>query len=70
MWVHIGTETIWESSSVRFSGMTIDSDLKFEIHSSELRKKTSRKISTVSRIGKYLKVLKKQKLIFKALIEL
>ena len=45
MWVHIGTESTWESSTVCFLRMTIDFDLKFEIHSSELSKR---------QVGKYV----------------
>ena len=59
MGVNIGNQTIWENNNFRLLGITIDSDLKCGKQLPELCKKANWKISTLSRLRKFLKFEKR-----------
>ena len=59
VWVKAGNETIWDNNTVCLIGMTIDYDLKFEKHLSELYKRANSKKGAFSKLRKYLSFEKK-----------
>ena len=54
MWMKVGTDYIWENKEVNLLGVTIDNDLKFEKHISNLCLKAGRKLSALSRMSRFL----------------
>ena len=66
--VTLGTESIDSSDSVELLGVTIDKDLKFTEHVSNLCKKGNQKLHALARISKYLKE-DKLKLIMKTFVQ-
>ena len=68
MWMKVRNDCIWESKEVKLLGVTIDNELKFEKHVSNLCLKASRKLSALSRMGKYLSTEKKR-VLYKSFVE-
>ena len=68
MWMKVGKDCIWESKEVKLLGVTIDSELKFEKHVSNLCLKASRKLRALSRMGKFLSFQKKR-ILYKSFVE-
>ena len=68
MWMKVGKDCIWESKEVNLLGVTIDNELKFDKHVSNLCLKAGRKLSAVSRISKFLSFEKKRTL-YKSFVE-
>ena len=64
----IGQSLIWESANERLLGVTLDRDLRFDLHVSKICKKAGRKLSALIRISKLLP-LKKRRLLFNTFIE-
>ena len=54
MWAKIGDDKIWESRTVKLLGITIDNELKFDEHISNVYMKAQRKLAVLTRIKKYL----------------
>ena len=54
IWAKTGTDSIWESNSVKLLGITIDNHLKFDKNISLLCTKANRKLSALARISYYL----------------
>ena len=54
MWAKIGKDLIWEKPNVKLLGVTIDRNLGFDEHVSNLCAKANRKLSALSRISKFL----------------
>ena len=50
----IGNDQIFESNNVKLLGITIDNELKFDKHVSDLCLKVNRKLSTLSRLARFL----------------
>ena len=67
-WASIGDTKVWESSNEKLLGLTIDRDLKFDLHISKICNKANRKLSALNRISKLLP-LNKRKLLFSTFIE-
>ena len=67
-WARVGTTKIWESSHEKLLGVTIDKDLKFNIHISNICIKAGQKLTALGRISKLIP-LNKRKTLFKAFIE-
>ena len=54
LWVKVGDERIWESRSEKLLGVTVDKDLNFNVHLSQLCKKASQKVSALTRVIRIL----------------
>ena len=68
MWVRVGQDKIWEDKEVKLLGITIDNDLKFDRHVSDICLKANRKLSALIRMSKFLS-LDKRRIVFKAFVE-
>ena len=68
LWIKIGDTLIWESSEEKLLGLTIDKNLKFNTHVSNICKKASQKVSALARVAKLLPFPRKRVLL-KAFIE-
>ena len=54
MWAKIGDDKIWESKTIMLFGITIENELKFDEHISNVCMKAQRKHKMLRRIRKYL----------------
>ena len=68
MWAQVGGDKIWESINVKLLGVTIDRELKFDKHVPKICSKSSRKLSVLARLSKFL-TFEKRKTIFKSFAE-
>ena len=66
-WAKTGNFKIWESSHEKLLGVTIDRDLSFNQHISNICIRANRKLTALGRISKLIP-LNKRKLLFKAFI--
>ena len=69
MWAKLDRDTVWESNDVKLLWITSDNNLKFNKHASNICSKANRKLSTLTRVAKFL-LFKKRRILFKAFIEL
>ena len=53
LWSKIGNNRIWENRTVKLLGITIDNELKFDEHLSNVCLKANTKLSALMRIKKY-----------------
>lgn len=67
-WAMVGKDKIWESPHEKLLGITIDKDLKFNLHISNICVKAGRKLTALGRISKLIP-LEKRKTLFKAFFE-
>ena len=67
-WVKVGKEKIWESKKEVLLGLTIDKDLKFDIHLNILCKKAGQKISALARLIHVIP-LEKKRILMRSFIE-
>ena len=56
----VGEQVIWESQHEKLLGVTIDNDLKFELHLSNICKKSSAKLTALGRLVKIIPMEKKK----------
>ena len=68
IWAKIGDDQIWESRTVKLLGITIDNELKFDEHISNVCDKAQRKLTVLTRIKKYLD-FNKLRLLFKTFFD-
>ena len=68
MWARVGNDLIWESRTVKPLGITIDNELKFDEHISNICKKAQRKLTILMRLKKYLD-FEKLRILFKTFFE-
>ena len=68
MWIKVGNDRVWESKEVNLLRVTIDNGLKFDKHVSNVCLKSGRKLSVLSRMGKFLSFEKKRTL-YKSFVE-
>ena len=68
LWAKVGKEMIWESKAEKLLGVTVDKNLTFNTHLSNLCKKANQKVSALARIARILP-FHKRRLIFKSFIE-
>ena len=66
LWANIGKDLLWESSDVKFFGISIDRDLKFDKRILKLCSKANQKLSPISRMTKLLS-FSKRRVLFKLL---
>ena len=69
LWVKVGEHQIWESSRERLLGLSIDKDLNFNTHLSNICKKASSKVTALARMVKLIPFNKKRILLMKSFIE-
>ena len=67
-WAMVGDYRIWESSHKKLLGVEIDSDLKFNLHVTNICKKANAKLSALARISRLIP-LNKRKILFKSFVE-
>lgn len=67
-WIDVGTDRIWESSSEKLLGVTIDKHLRLNSHVTNLCRNASQKLTALGRLSKLLNMDKRRE-IFKAFIE-
>ena len=68
VWSNIGKDLIWKSNDVKFLGVTIEIDLKFDKYVLKLCSKAHQKISVLSRMADLLS-FNKRRALFKAFVE-
>ena len=68
MWAKLDEDIVWESNNVELLGVTIDNNLRFDKHVSNICLKANRKLSALTRVAK-LVPFKKTRILFKAFIE-
>ena len=61
-------DIVWESNDIKLLGITLDNNLKFDKHVSNICPTTNRKLSPVTKVAKFLP-FKKRHILFKAFIE-
>ena len=67
-WVRVGPDKILEDHSIKLLGVSIDNELKFDKYVLNIIKKANSKLSTVSRMTKFMTFQKKRTL-YKAFFE-
>ena len=67
-WVRVGPDKIWEDHSVKLLGVSIGNQLKFDKHVLNIIKKGNSKLSTLSRLTKFM-TLQKKTTLYKAFVE-
>ena len=67
-WAKVGPEMIWESSHQKLLGVTIDKNLTFNHHISNICSKAGQKLTALSRLSR-LMTFDKRKLLMKSFIE-
>ena len=68
MWAKLDRDIFWESNDVKLLGITLDNNLKFDKHVSNICSKANRKLSALTRVAKFLP-FKKRRILFKAFNE-
>ena len=68
MWAKLDEDIVWESNDVELLGVTIDNNLRFDKHVSNICLKANRKLSALTRVAKFVP-FKKRRILFKAFIE-
>ena len=68
IWAELDRDIIWESNDVKLLGITLDNNLKFDKHVFNICSKANRKLSTLTRVAKFLP-FKKRRILLKAFIE-
>ena len=68
MWAKLDEDIVWESNDVELLGVTIDNNLRFDKHVSNICLKANRKLSALTRVAKFVP-FKKRHIIFKVFIE-
>ena len=68
LWTKIGNNRILDNRTVKLLGISIDNELKFDEHQSNVCLKANRKLSTLTRIRKCLN-FKKIRILFKGFFE-
>ena len=48
MWAKLDRDIVWESNDVKILGITLDNDLKFDKHVSNMCSKPNRKLSAIT----------------------
>ena len=67
-WAKLDRDIVWKSDDVKPLGITLDNNLKFDKHVSNICSEANRKLSTLTRVANFLP-FKKRRILFKAFIE-
>ena len=54
IWAKLDKDIVWESNDVKFIGITLDNNLKFDEHVYHICSKANRKLGALTRIAKFL----------------
>ena len=54
IWAKLDKDIVWESNDVKFIGITLDNNLKFDEHVYNICSKANRKLGALTRIAKFL----------------
>ena len=54
MWAKLDRDIVWESNDVKPLGITLNNNLKFDKHVSNICSKANRKVSVLTRVAKFL----------------
>ena len=54
MWTKLDRDIVWESNDVKLLGITLDNNLKFDKHVSNIFSKANRKLNALTRVAKFL----------------
>ena len=68
MWAKLDRDIIRESNDVKLLGITLDNNLKFDKHVSNIFSKANRKLKPLTGVAKFLP-FKKRRILFKVFIE-
>ena len=68
MWAKLGRIIVWESNDIKLLGITLDNNLRFDKHVSNICSKANRKLSALTRVAKFF-LFKKRCILFRAFIE-
>ena len=68
VWAKLDEDVVWKSNDVELLGVTIDNNLRFDKHLSNICLKANRKLSALTRVAKFAP-FKKRRILFKAFIE-
>ena len=68
VWATTGNATVWETQNQKLLGVTIDKNLKFNNHISDICKKAGRKLTAIGRLSRVLP-FNKGRLLMKSFIE-
>ena len=67
MWAKLDRSVVWESNDIKLLGITLDNNVKFDKHVSNICSKVNRKLNALTRVAKFLP-FKKRLILFKAFI--
>ena len=68
MWAKLDRDIVWESNDVKLLGITLDNNLKFDKHVSNICSRANRKLGALKSVATFLPS-KKRRILFKAFIE-
>ena len=68
MLAKLDQDIVWESNDAKLLGVTIDNNLRFDKHVSNIFLKVNRKLSALTRVAKFI-LIKKRRVLFKAIVE-
>ena len=68
IWAKLDEDTVWESNDVELLGVSIDNNIRFDKHISNICLKANRKLSGLTRVAKFVPFIKRR-ILFKAFIE-
>ena len=68
MLAKLNQDIVWESNDAKLLGVTIDNNLRFDKHVSNIFLKVNRKLSALTRVAKFV-LIKKRRVLFKAIVE-
>ena len=63
MWAKLDDDIVWESNNVELLGVTIDNNIRFDKHVSNICLEANRKLSALTRVGKFVP-FKKRRILF------
>ena len=67
-WVRVGPDKIREDHSIKLLGVSIDNELKFDKHVLNILKKANSKLTTLSRMTKFM-TFQKKRILYKAFVK-
>ena len=68
LWAKVGEHVIWESKQEKLLGLTIDKQLNFNAHLSDICKRASTKVTALARLVRFIS-FEKKRLLMKSFIE-
>ena len=53
IWAKLDQDIVWENNNVEFLGVTIDNNIRFDKHVSNISLKANRKLNALTRVAKF-----------------